>query len=275
MSAAAQWARDLEQWAIPAAILAQASASPWDFPPGVFERRADRAITRSTPSTVAAMEALPEAGSVLDVGCGAGAASLPLADLAARLVGVDIDARSLNEFRIRAEGRRVLVSIIQGRWPDVADQAPTVDVVVCNHVAYNVPDLVAFAHGLTKKACSRVVVELTLVHPRAYLNNLWMRFHQLQRPTRPTADDAEVVLREAGLAIHREDWTPSEPGTWFESVEEAVAWTGRAVCLTDNRLDELRSIIEPGLLRVDGMVAQPPRPRATIWWPGAASGSLG
>jgi 2-polyprenyl-3-methyl-5-hydroxy-6-metoxy-1,4-benzoquinol methylase len=274
-SPAAQWAGNLADWAIPPEILAQATASPWDFPPGVFERRADRAITRSTASTRAAREALPKQGSVLDVGCGAGAASLPLAELAARLVGVDTDARSLNEFRIRAEGRRVLVSIIQGRWPDVADQAPTVDVVVCNHVAFNVPDLVAFAHGLSEKARARVVLELTLVHPRAYLNDLWMHFHNLPRPTRPTADDAEAVLREAGLAINREDWTPSEPGTWFASIEEAVAWTGRAVCVTDSRLDELRSIIEPGLLQIDGMVAQPPRPRATIWWPGAAPGSLG
>ena len=271
MSAAAQWARNLEEWAIPAAILAQASASPWEFPPGVFERRADRAISRRTPSTVAALEALPKGGSVLDVGCGAGAASLPLADRATRLVGVDTDARALNEFRTRAIARGVQVSTVKGRWPEVADRTPPVDVVVCNHVAYNVPDLVAFAGGLSEKARSRVVLELTLVHPRAYLNDLWMHFHNLPRPARPTADDTEAVLREAGLAIHRDDWTPSEPGTWFESIDEAVAWTGRAVCLTDDRLGELRSTIEPGLLRIDGMVAQPPRPRATIWWPGSAS----
>jgi len=274
-SPAAQWAGNLADWAIPPEILAQATASPWDFPPGVFERRADRAITRSTASTRAAREALPKQGSVLDVGCGAGAASLPLADRASTLVGVDTDARSLNEFRTRAEALGVQVATLEGRWPDVAERAHAVDVAVCNHVAYNVPDLSSFARHLTEKARSRVVLELTLVHPRAYLNDLWMHFHKLPRPSRPTADDAEAVLREAGLAIHREDWTPSEPGTWFASIEEAVAWTGRAVCLTDSRLDELRSIIEPGLLQIDGMVAQPPRPRATIWWPGAAPGSLG
>ena len=113
-------------------------------------------------------------------------------------------------------------------------------------------------------------MELTVVHPRAYLNELWLHFHRLARPTRPTADDAQAVLQEAGLEVQREDWTPSEPNTLFSSTDEAVAWTARALCLTSDRLDELRHLVEPGLRQVDGMVAEPPRPRVTLWWAGAA-----
>ena len=162
------------------------------------------------------------------------------------------------------------VTTIEGRWPDVADRAPVVDVTVCNHVAYNVPDLASFALRLTEKTKARGVLELTLVHPRAYLNELWMHFHKLPRPSCPTADDAEAVLSEAGLTVHRQDWTPTEPNTWFASLEEAVAWTARALCLNSHRHAELRRLIEPDLLRVDGMLAQPRRPRATIWWAGTA-----
>jgi hypothetical protein len=198
---------------------------------------------------------------------------LALAGRASLLAGVDTDDRLLGEFdsRVRALGVQVLT--IKGRWPDIAGRAPTVDVVVCNHVAYNVPDLREFALSLTEKARSRVVLELTPVHPRAYLNELWLHFHRLPRPTRPTAADAEAVLREAGLETHFEEWMPTEPSTWFGSTDEAVDWTARALCLNSDRLKELRRLLEPGLLRTEGMVAQAPRPRATIWWSGrAASG---
>ncbi len=270
--AAARWARDLEAWAIPPEILAQASSSPWEFPPGILERRADRARALETPSTTAARQQLPEGGSVLDVGCGAGAASLPLAERASLLAGIDTDARSLQEFRARAEAAGASVVTLEGRWPDVADRAPTVDVAVCNHVAYNVPDLGSFVRHLTRKTRSRVVLELTTVHPRAHLNQLWLHFHGLPRPSRPTVDDAEAVLREAGLQVHRKDWTPTEPNTWFASTDEAVAWTARALCLKTDRLGELRALVEPELLRINGMVAQRPQPRATIWWAGEGAG---
>ena len=272
-TAASRWARDLEAWAIPPEILARAPTSPWEFPPGILERRADRAAAHESPSTSIARQALPESGSVLDVGCGPGAASLPLAGRASFLAGVDTDARLLGEFAARARSLGVQFLTIGGRWPDIADQAPTVDVAVCNHVAYNVPDLQDFALSLTKKARSRVVMELTLVHPRAYLNDLWLHFHNLPRPTRPTADDAQAVLREAGLEVQRQDWDPEEANTWFASSDEAIAWTARALCLGSDRYQELRRLVEPGLLHVDGMLAQPPRPRATLWWPGRATRS--
>lgn len=269
-SAAERWAAALDGWAIPPEILAQAEASPWEFPPGVFERRADRSIQILTPSTRAAREALPSGGGVLDVGCGAGAASLPLAGQASLLAGVDVDPRMLGEFRVRAQATGVRVNAVEGRWPEVFNRVPAVDVAVCHHVAYNVPDLAGFARRLTEKARARVVLELTLHHPRAHLNELWRRFHGLARPARPTADDAEAVLREAGFAVHREDWTPAEPATWFESTDEAVAWTARALCLRSERHAELRRLLEGSLLPWDGMVAQAPRPRATMWWPGSA-----
>lgn len=269
--AAARWSRELEQWAIPPEILARASNSPWEFPPGILERRADRAMDHDTPSLRIARAALPHGGTVLDVGCGPGAASLPLAGQASLLVGVDSEARLLREFESRAKARGVEVLTIEGRWPDVADRSPVADVVVCSHVAYNVPDLAEFALRLTDKARSRVVMELTAVHPRAYLNDLWMHFHHLPRPTGPTASDAEGVLREAGLEIRREDWTPTDSGTWYSSIDEAVAWTARILCLNSDRHEELRQLIEPELVQSEGMLAQRPRPRTTIWWEGRAA----
>src|SRR5579859_2795636 len=129
-TAAQQWTEMLASWAIPEQILAAAPESPWGFPPELFARRADKAATELTPANRRALEALPKGGAVLDVGCGAGAASLPLAPRASLLVGVDTDKRSLREFRARAQSVGVRVIAVEGRWPDVADRAPVVDVAV-------------------------------------------------------------------------------------------------------------------------------------------------
>src|SRR2546430_17593255 len=102
-SSAERWANALAEWAIPPEILARAPVSPWEFPPGVLERRADRAATPRTPSDRVAAAALPAAGAVLDVGCGAGAASLPLAGGASLPAGVDVDAPAPGEVRSPAE----------------------------------------------------------------------------------------------------------------------------------------------------------------------------
>src|SRR5262249_36359587 len=67
-------------WAIPDEILARAPESPWGFPVDPFRARAERSADGAAASVSArrALEALPEGGSVLDVGSGAGAASLAL-----------------------------------------------------------------------------------------------------------------------------------------------------------------------------------------------------
>src|SRR5438045_4065380 len=187
-SAADRWRQALADWAIPEEILAAAPESPWTFPVELFARRADAASEAPTVSNRTALEALPEGGAVLDVGCGGGAASLPLAEGAGQLIGVDSSDGMLEAFRERAERAGVAVRTVPGTWPEVASGTPAADVVVCNHVFYNAPDLASFALALTEHARSRVVVELTQRHPQSSLNDLWLRFHGLHRPERPTVD---------------------------------------------------------------------------------------
>lgn len=269
MSAAEQWAVALAQWAIPPQILASAPESPWGFPTEVFARRADAAPSAPTPSTQRALEALPEGGSVLDVGCGAGAASLPLAARAGHLIGVDSSSALLQAFRERGERTGKAVTLVEGTWPDAADQTLIADVVVCHHVAYNVPDLAPFMRRLTDHARSRVVVELTARHPMSALNDLWLRFHGLVRPTAPTADDALALLREIGLTPHATTWeAPALGWSGPSSREGLIAWVRRRLCLSSERDGDIAAALGPRIVQQNGGVSLPPRPVVTVWWDG-------
>jgi SAM-dependent methyltransferase len=268
-SAAERWKRDLESWAIPQEILDAAPESPWSFSVELFARRADASTDRVTPSSARALEALPKGGTVIDVGCGAGAASLPLARQAGRLIGVDSSKEMLEAFRERAEALRCEVLTVEGVWPDAADETPPGDVVVCHHVFYNAPELPAFVRRLTDLARRRVVAELTARHPRSTRNPLWLRFHGLRRPERPTAEDAEAVLDEMGLYPARDDWAnPVRSG--FGSPDDLVAMARRELCLTPDRDPEIKEAIRDRVVDSDGVYSFPPLPLVTLWWGGEA-----
>ena len=267
--AAVAWREALESWAIPPRILDAAPESPWTLPVELFARRAD-APRAPTASDRRALEALPRGGTVLDVGCGAGAASMPLAGPAARLIGVDGSAGMLAAFAERAAGAGVAFETVKGRWPDVAGRTPPADVVVCHHVVYNVPDLGPFARALTEHARRRVVLELMPEHPLSNLNDLWVRFHGLERPSRPTADDCVAVLGELGIRLGREEWESADWHGGFTNLDDLVAFVRRRLCLTADRDPEVLRAIEPRVISRDGTFGLPPRPSVTLWWDGAA-----
>jgi SAM-dependent methyltransferase len=266
------WREQLDGWAIPAEILAAAPESPWGFPVGLFRSRAERAGSApATPSNREAARFLPAGGTVLDVGAGGGAASLPLAASAGRLVAVDESAGMVASFLAAAEAAGVPAEAVEGRWPEAAGRVGPADVVVCHHVLYNVPDLAPFATALTGHARRRVVAELTERHPLVGLGPLWRRFHGLDRPTGPGADDAVAALGALGLAVDRQDWEQQER-FGFDDFDELVAFTRRRLCLPARRDPEVaQALLEQGTHQVDGVwVSGQPRRVTTLSWPGTA-----
>jgi len=268
-----RWREQLDGWAIPSEILAAAPESPWGYPVGLFRSRARRAGSRpATPSNLEAARSMPEGGSVLDVGAGAGAGSLPLAGLASRLVAVDESPAMVASFLDAADAAGVPAEAVEGRWPEVAGRVGPADVVVCHHVLYNVADLAPFALALTGHARRRVVAELTDRHPLAGLRPLWRRFHDLDRPTGPGADDAVAALGAAGLEVDRQDWEqPDRFG--FDDFDELVAFTRRRLCLPAARDPEVaEALLDEGTRQVDGVwVSGQPRRVTTLSWPGTAT----
>lgn len=257
MTAARRWRDQLAEWAIPQHITAAVDESPWQAPAEAMVRRTDALLAEPAGRSLArSAEALDPPGTVLDVGAGAGAASLPLARRITRLVAVDENERLLPALTGRAAALGLPVRTIVGRWPDITDRVSTVDVVVCHHVCYNVPDLAAFAVALAAHARRRVVIELTERHPMAVHNPLWKALHGLDRPEGPTATDAIAVLREAGLDPQVERW--SRPRTPTGDFDEVVEMTRRAICLPRARVPELVTLLPHA--------APPHRDVVTLWW---------
>ena len=277
MTALERWRQELESWAIPPEIVAAAPESPYGFPAELFRTRGERTddVADPSPTTERALEGLPEAGRVLDVGCGGGASSLPLAGRAGVLVGVDAQEDMLAGFLANARAAGVEAEAVHGRWPDVADRVRQVDVAVVGHVLYNVADLEPFARSLATVARRRVVYELTERHPLHWMNDLWLRFHDLERPDGPTATDALEAVAELGDDARMGLWSAPPRRGGFERRVDAVALIRRRLCLDPSRDDELIDALGTRLVERGGLWSAGPSDQrlATILVTGSEAGS--
>ncbi|MEO6651667.1 MAG: class I SAM-dependent methyltransferase [Ilumatobacteraceae bacterium] len=258
--AAQRWAEQLGEWGIPQEIVDQAPESPWIHDPQRFA--VDHTIDRDGTSARWGREVLPpKGGTVLDIGCGGGRASLALVPPATELIGVDTSGAMLDRFieATTAVARRT----VHGAWPDVAGSTPTADLAVCHHVAYNVADIVPFVWALTGHARLAVVVELPVAHPMTAWAPAFQHFWGLARPTGPSADDFLAALGELGLDP---EFVVSNRGPLSAAASDPTVFVPtarRRLCLSADRDDEIAAWLAdnppPFVERV-----------ATVRWPGAA-----
>ena len=253
-TAAERWKADLALWAIPKEILDQAVEKPWIHPPALFEIPE---VIKDSLSHLRSREAMPEGGSVLDIGCGGGIASYAITPPAGHVIGVDEQQAMLDLYKANAEKFSVTSETVLGQWPAVADVTPVADVVTVFHVAYNVGEIVPFLAALNSHARKRVVIEVPILHPMSNMNEGWKHFWDLTRPTVPAAADLITVLAEMGIRANIE---------FFESeilldkkVDGANGFIRRRLCLPEERQAE-----------VDAFLAANPMPErrklAAIWW---------
>ncbi|WP_246610914.1 class I SAM-dependent methyltransferase [Nonomuraea rhizosphaerae] len=258
---AVRWRERLDSWAIPPEIMARAPVDPWGHSPARFATRTDKAleVPDDGPTTTRLVEALGEHGSLLDVGVGTGASSLPLHERISTLYAVDPSAGMLEELTLRADKLGVPLTAFEGRWPDVADQVPVADVVICAHVIYNVPDLAGFLRALDAHAGRRVVLELAHRHPMSWMAPLWGHFHGVDRPVRPVAEDCVALAAALGYAVQVEE--REAPLERFNSLQELAESACQRICLDPARADEVgATALELGMWPL-------PRERwVTIWW---------
>lgn len=260
LSPADRWRRWVEAWLVPQPILDQ-SPEPSTLEPSRFRWRPEEDATRPVrPSRRRALEALPDGGSVLDVGVGGGASSLGLAPRVGVITGVDPLEGMLAAFEESARGAGVTPRSVHGSWPEAARDVDPADVAVCHHAIYGITEIEPFLAALTAAARHRVVVEVGTRPPLIVLNPLFRAFHGVERADWPVADEAEAVLGAMGVAVEREDMVL--PPAADEVTPERVAFTRRRLCVGPERDPEIARFLEeqpPLELRV-----------AALWWPGTA-----
>jgi SAM-dependent methyltransferase len=253
--AAVRWRELLQGRTIPAEILAVAPKDPSRHDPARF---VPPATPEDTPSRRAGLQLLgPDAATVLDVGCGAGAAGLALMPKVSHLTGVDHADDMLRAFERACTERGVAHRSVHGAWPQIAAQAGVADVVVSHHVGYNTLDLGPFVVALGAAARRGVVIELHAVHPGAWLDPLWVHFHGLHRPPPATVDDVLAVLAEVGIHPQVQRWTrPAQP----RNPEAEITFSLRRLCLPVQRRGEV----------AEAVARLGPRHRdlVTVFWPG-------
>ncbi|MER6950624.1 methyltransferase domain-containing protein [Nonomuraea sp. NPDC000554] len=256
-----RWRERLEAWAIPEKILAAAPADPWSHSPARFAARTDRALAEPDdgPTMTRLAEALPKGGTLLDVGSGPGASSLPLRDRIGHLYAVDTSPAMLAEIATRADKLGVPLTTVEGCWPDVASGLPEADVTICAHVVYNVPDLAGFLRALNAHSRRRVVLELPHRHPMSWTTPLWQHFHGVNRPVRPVAEDCVALVAALGYGVRVEE--REAPLERFTTLHDLAVSACRRLCLDQSRADEVAETAEEL-----GMWPLPRERWVTIWW---------
>jgi SAM-dependent methyltransferase len=268
-----RWRTDLAAWEIPAEIRAKCQGSAAKVARRLPDEPAVPVVPPGSRSFEREWEALDGSGSVIDVGAGTGDASLILAARVSQLTAVDASAEQLDALERRARGRGVATQVVHGRWPDVAGQVAPADLVVCQHVLYDVADLEPFVSALTSHARRRVVVTLAVRPPQSALSPLWEHFHGLRRPDRPNAWDVVAVVEAMGLGPVADTWIDFEGFGGYSDFDEMVERTTRRLCLPADRSKEVAAQlvklgVDPSEPKSLGTVG---REIATIWWEGSAS----
>ena len=259
-TAAERWARQLAEWAVPAEILGSAPRRPFVFTPEIFAA-AEPGTFEPSLSNRRAAEALEGGGTVLDIGCGGGAAAFAATPPATAVIGTDRQQDMLDLFTATAQRRGVAAQVHAGSWPEIAAEVPSADVVVCHNVLYNIADIAGFVTALDSHARRRVVIEITPKHPQDRRRMLWRHFWNLERPDEPTAATAAEAIAEAGFdASVEESLLGEDPRAAVRREFEAAQWC-RNLCLPPEREPEVEELVKDVPF---------PRERVTIWWDAAS-----
>lgn len=249
-----KWKKDLQGWSIPEDILNSASENPWIHPPVLFQL--PEKIQASFSHRIAREALLPK-GSVLDIGCGGGIATFANSDVTNLAIGIDHQKEMIEMYENNAKERAIPVKTIEGFWPEVAGKVETVDVVLCHHVVFNVPEIENFVHELNSHARKRVVIEMPYQHPLSTMNNAWKHFWNLERPVAPTADDFFNILESLGHKPKMKRWQ----GEMRSGLDQDLAakFLRIRLCLPEAREVEVKEFMNK-------YPESKERDLATIWW---------
>ncbi len=218
---------------------------------------------------------LRPADTVLDVGAGTGRHSVALAARARQVTALDPSPAMLRFLREDVESQGLTnVDVIEGAWPDTADRAPVVDVVISAHVLYPIDDVVPFLRALDVHARRYCFLNLMVRQPWFDQLRLWEAVHGEPRLPQPTYIDAVNILHQLGCYANVEVAWVETPRA-FDRLDDAVERFAESVAVGSegDQRQRLRDALAARLQQLDdgrlGVVREP-YPVATVWWEAGA-----
>lgn len=213
--------------------------------------------------------------TVLDVGAGTGRHAVPLARHVQRVIALDPSPAMLRFLQedVASQGLSN-VEVVEGAWPDAADQVPPADIVLSAHVLYPIEDVVPFLRALDGHARRLCFLHLMVWQSWFDLLGLWETIYGEPRRPQPTYIDAVNVLHQLGCYANVEvAWV--EVVRAFDGLDEALERFAEPLAVGEDpeRRRRLREALAQRLVPLEaGGLAFPWRryPVATIWWEAGA-----
>ncbi len=189
---------------------------------------------------------------LVDVGCGGGRLSVPLARYCRNVTAIDPSPAMLMELRSHLSDRGIgNINVVESTWEDWPERAT--DVVLIAHLLYSVHPVGGFLAKAGRVARRRVVVLLSTVQPIAYFHPLWEVAHGEKRIESPGANEFAALLRSWDIEF---DTARLEPITarLFPDPEAAVQRAATRLFVPEGSAGHrrLEDAVRQSLVPVDG-----------------------
>lgn len=172
--------------------------------------------------------------SVLDVGCGGGVLSEPLARLGARVTGLDPAPTNISVARLHAERAGLTIDYRNETVESVVEKGETFDIVLAMEVVEHVADVQAFVNACAKAVepggCLAMATinrtaksfAFAIVGAEYVLGWLPKGTHEWEKFVTP--NELHTAIKMAGLAVTDETGVSYNPltATWSLSRDESV-----------------------------------------------------
>lgn len=195
---------------------------------------------------------------VVDIGCGGGIYSTSLAQMgAAQVTGIDSSAQMVQDARHRAEAAGIpAVTFQQGSAERTGLPDVSADLVLQRALIHHLADpAAAFAEArrilkpggtllVQDRTMDDVMAPASAEHLRGWFFELFPRLVDVEAARRPSGDEVDAWLREAGLAVVGRHWLAERRQTYANLKElnaDLRARTGRSILheLKDEELSRL------------------------------------